>query len=302
MKINNRATNSESFKFNFYSFVSARKAFEEILQLPDLAGKKLLLPAFIGQSDREGSGVFDPVRNTKYPFEFYEMDLSLTIETQKLKDKIKKNPGSILLLIHYWGFIDPSYQEIKAIAKESGCLIIEDFAHGLFSFFQKPVVDFDYGFFSLHKMFSYKDGGILISKKELNHLVPYDQKFYEFNLTEISNKRVQNYNFVLELLSKNKNIHLKILRENFGYSVPQTFPLLMSSNKLKDYLYFKMNEAGFGVVSLYHQLIHEVDDKFVNERAVSSRILNLPIHQDADNDSLKSMVELLLKMCNEYEG
>lgn len=302
MKILNRATDKDNFKFHFYAFPAARDAFKEILMQPQLAQKKILMPAFIGQSDREGSGVFDPIRSTKIQYEFYKMDQSLNIDVSDLKFRLSNNPNAILLLIHYWGFIDSSYDVVKKMAKDYGCTIIEDFAHGLFTFFNNPVIDFDYGFFSLHKMFSYQGGGVLISRQAMPGLQEYNFKFFEFNLKAIANRRVENYNFVLNKLKRLGNKHITILRDNVGQSVPQTFPILLSSNKLKDELYFKLNESGFGVVSLYHQLIGEVGESYVNERMVSSRILNLPIHQDADFKSLEAMVERMAAICNEYEG
>jgi dTDP-4-amino-4,6-dideoxygalactose transaminase len=300
MKISNRPTQVTNDKFNFYSFVSAREAFKHILSLPENAGKKLLLPAFIGQSDREGSGVFDPVRETKTNYEFYKMDARLNIDPKDFAEKIAKNPSAIVLFIHYWGFKDPRLEEWKKLSKKNGLVIVEDFAHGLFTFFKEPVVNFDFGFFSLHKMFAYPDGGILISSQSLPGLVDYNNKFFEFNLADISEKRVTNYKNILEKFKKKMNFHITLIRSDLADNVPQTFPILLSSNTLKDKLYFKMNEAGFGVTSLYHQMINEVDETFVNERNVSSCILNLPVHQDIKLEDLNEMIILLNKICDEH--
>ena len=287
--------------FNLYSFPAAREAFAKVISIAG-TGKKILLPGFIGFSVREGSGIFDPVRNSGIDYEFYKMDGVLHIQLDSLKESISRNPGSILLIVHYWGFVDPAYNEIKEFAREKKCIIVEDFAHGLFTFFKTPTVDFDYGFFSLHKMFAYDAGGVLIAGSEIESLNTYDLAFFRYNLQEISRIRLANYSHLLEKLKAIHPNKITLLRDNIGRSVPQTFPILLSDNHLKDYLYFKMNEAGFGVVSLYHQLIAEVDNTFIHEHNISSRILNLPIHQDVLLNDLDDMVKFLDLACTEYES
>ena len=55
-----------------------------------------------------------------------------------------------------------------------------------------------------------------------------------------------------------------------------------------------MNELGYGVISLYHTLIKEIDRTvFPVEAALSQRILNLPIHQDVDIPSMDAMLTAL---------
>jgi len=299
--IPNKPRDSSHFKLNLYQFNAAREALAEIINIvgPD---KTIFIPAFIGYSVREGSGIFDPIRKSGINYEFYKMDHQLNIDAPVLFEKIEKNPGSIVLLVHYWGFIDPACAEIKHFAAKHSCIVVEDFAHGLFTFFKKPVVDFDYGFFSLHKMFPYDTGGVLISKHPLDSLQTYDAGFFEYNLLAIAEVRTANY---LHLHERLKGISLKkvsLLRSDIGNSVPQTFPILLPDNKMKDFLYFKMNEAGFGVVSLYHQLISEVGESFNNERDISSRILNLPIHQDVSFEAIDEMVSFLRNACEEYES
>lgn len=300
MRIKNRATNLTKDKFNFYSYVSARDAFKHILSLPENRGKTLLLPAFIGQSDREGSGVFDPVRETKTKYVFYKMDPELNIDREDFTAKIANHPSGIVLFIHYWGFKDPGLEEYKKLSKNNNLVIVEDFAHGLFTFFKRPMIDFDFGFFSLHKMFPYTVGGVLISSKVLADLTYYNNKFFEYNLTEIANIRINNFEYILEKLEKKISSHITILRKNILSNVPQTFPILLSSNALKDKLYFKMNEAGFGVVSLYYQMINEVDESFANEHNISSRILNLPVHQDVATTDIEAMIDLLNEICDQH--
>ena len=52
-----------------------------------------------------------------------------------------------------------------------------------------------------------------------------------------------------------------------------------------------MNAAGFGVVSLYHTLIDQIPrDEFPDSVELSRTILNLPVHHEADTDSLAALV------------
>lgn len=55
-----------------------------------------------------------------------------------------------------------------------------------------------------------------------------------------------------------------------------------------------MNDAGFGAVSLYHTLIDQIrENEFPASHQISRRILNLPIHQDAQEEDLHEMVDCL---------
>jgi len=52
-----------------------------------------------------------------------------------------------------------------------------------------------------------------------------------------------------------------------------------------------MNKAGYGVTSLYHTLIDEIGDSYTVEHEISDRILNLPVHQDAEKRDLDQMLD-----------
>jgi dTDP-4-amino-4,6-dideoxygalactose transaminase len=74
---------------------------------------------------------------------------------------------------------------------------------------------------------------------------------------------------------------------------PQSYPVMIR-NGSRDRLYHEMNAAGFGVVSLYHTLISQISsDCFPATAKVSRHILNLPVHQDASEKVLESMVREL---------
>lgn len=288
--IEKKQTKVNNFKMNICYFNSARDSFEYILK--NLNKKKILIPAYIGFSTNEGSGIFDPIKNSKIEYEFYKLSKNMEIEKKHLFELIDKNPNNILLLVHYFGFMDEEAEEIREYARKRGMIIVEDCAHAFFTFFKKPVVESDYYLFSLHKMFPYTKGGMLISKSNLNINDSFIVNPFEYNLYEISYKRIQNYNYLKSKLEIFNNITL--LRPALKEAVPQTLPILLPSEAKRDYLYFKLNELGFGVVSLYHELIKEVvETEHEDEFYLSRNVLNLPVHQDISFEDIDKMIESL---------
>ena len=299
MIITKQADNVNNCKYSIYNFQKARDALYFIFKKYD--NKKILIPAYIGYSSKEGSGVFDPIIRSKVNYDFYRLTINLEIDYDILDLLIEKNPNSILLIIHYFGFKDKLLNKIKQKALDNNVLIIEDFAHGLFTFFSKPEVNFDYAVFSLHKMLPFKSGGLLLSKDKLicDNILKYN--YFEYNFNSISEKRNKNFEIIYDGILDINGI--SILRDNSYEGVPQTFPILLPSREIRDYLYFEMNDLGYGVVSLYHELIGEIDkDNFLIENCVSDRILNLPLHQDAKADQIKEMISSLSYILNNKIG
>ena len=98
-----------------------------------------------------------------------------------------------------------------------------------------------------------------------------------------------------------KEKEIEILRpiDMYKNQTPQTYPILIKS-KDKNELYHKLNEKGFGVVSLYHTMIEELrNEKYDISNKVSKRILNLPVHQDVEEKDLINMCKLLKTLLGE---
>jgi len=291
MIVEKKQTDSDNFKLNWHFFAAAREAFMYILR-HEQKGKKILLPAYIGYSSKEGSGVFDPVSATGAEYDFYSLDRSLNIDVRNVADRIHANKGNILLLIHYFGFRDPHLDAIKKMARSSGMVIIEDFAHAFYTFWLHPLVDFDYAIFSTHKLFPVETGGALLSSRPIERQDSAIFNYCAYDIPGIIRRRMSNYRFILKGLDHFSKKHdIEILRRRCDGCVPQTFPLLLRDGQLRDRLYFALNDAGFGAVSLYHQLITQIPDTYEAERDISSRILNLPVHQDADEGRLRGMLQ-----------
>ena len=226
------------------------------------------------------------------------MDNRLRIDIIDLKKKISKNPGNILLIINYFGFIDKNLKELKNFAIANKMILVEDFAHAFFTFMHSPIIDFDYGFFSIHKLFPEDDGGLVLQRNKLltsKDKLEFRYDLFRYNFDEIIRRRCNNYDFInnkLQDLSKD----IDILFPDRGSNIPQTFPILLANKKIRDDVYFKMNERGYGAVSLYHTMIAELDETFVNEHDISRRILNLPLHQDIESYQLDEMLKILIEI------
>ena len=290
--------NPNLFVFKWSYFSSAREGLKQILVQPQLAGKKILLPAYIGYSTREGSGVFDPIVAARTPYIFYPMDASLYIDMPALKRMIEKHPGHILLLIHYFGFKDKNIDIIKNLARKYKMVLIEDFAHALHTFYNDPRQDFDYAIFSLHKLLPQSDGGMVLSDRWIKgRQVTSEYDMFRYNLPLIAQQRTENYTCILKALrGKARNNSFHVLRPVLGGHVPQTFPILLQNQEIRDQVYFAMNKAGYGMVSLYHQLIVQIDKSFNFEHGISNTILNLPVHQDTAPLQLEGMLKIFFKL------
>ncbi|MDE2027317.1 MAG: DegT/DnrJ/EryC1/StrS aminotransferase family protein [Candidatus Omnitrophica bacterium] len=299
MIIEKKQVERDNGVFHWHYFSAAREGLRQVLEFPSMKGRKILIPAYIGHSSREGSGVFDPITQTGKEYLFYRMDSSLNIDKADLKEKISKNKGQILLLIHYFGFKDKNLGIYKQWARENHMVIIEDFAHAFYTFYKDPQIDFDFAIFSLHKMFPIDDGGLVLSREPLTatrEASEYDLFRYDYPF--IMERRRQNYAFLVQALAEKKDKGIRIMFPVLGAFVPQSFPVFLPSREVRDGLYFSMNERGYGVVSLYHELISPIDGSFSNEHEISNRILNLPVHQDVEQVQLQGMLDVMFSFLN----
>ena len=59
---------------NIWYFSSARTAFKHLLQQLDFGEEEqILLPAYVGITDREGSGVMEPIWDREINYEFFKL-------------------------------------------------------------------------------------------------------------------------------------------------------------------------------------------------------------------------------------
>lgn len=110
---------------NQWFFKSARCGFEVLLNaIRSVQDGIVLMPGYIGQSIREGSGVFDPIRHTKTKYFFYSLQEDLSVDYDDLQRKMD-NPDIIaVLIIHYFGFPQKCVMELSELCrKKTFCLL-----------------------------------------------------------------------------------------------------------------------------------------------------------------------------------
>ena len=300
-KILPRAQNVKLGKLDWRSFINARNAFKAVLKVViDRVDGRILLPAYVGWSSREGSGVFDPVFELGVGYDFYRVDRRLRIDTGDLMKKAADERVRAVLLVHWFGFVDVHTPKIASRLRLMGKWVIEDCAHALFSDRVGGICGHlgHASFYSLHKMLPIDKGGLLrINDDELSNYIQhgsqssdYVRVLAEYDLREIAQQRCENTSRIAELLQPHSNIFEPIHDWPVNGVIPQTWPVLINGHP-RDHFYFEMNKRGFGLVSLYHTQIEQIDDtKFPDARWVASRICNLPVHQEVDADQLTAMV------------
>lgn len=296
------ASSQAAFRRPFRRFPSARAAFRTLLQAARIEPEdQVLLPGYIGWSAREGSGVFDPVRELGLGYAFYRIDRSLHVDLDSLERCLATGRVKIFVIIHYFGVPDPHYADAVALARRYGALVLEDEAHAMLSDLVGGVSGRlgDAALFSLHKMLPVPDGGMLMVKPGFERLLGAeraavdtvdDQVPWCFDLRALADARVRNSALLASLVRPLAGELDPLWAEWPDGTVPQTYPVVVR-NASRDQLYSSMNEAGYGAVSLYHTMIDELPSgEHSDAHWLSRRIFNLPVHQDATPEQLATMV------------
>jgi hypothetical protein len=262
---------------------------------------KVLLPAYIGWSPREGSGIFDPVRETGAEIGFYNLNSDLTVDMNDLRSRIADSFTRVLVLVHYFGRTEPHLQAIRSLATAHGILLVEDLAHGFFSAQSKGGASRfgDVSLYSLHKMFPMATGG-LVTYRDASLLTgqvgtaPHlSEQFLAFDWQGISEARRTNFVVLSGLLSEltSHGVLFELMWPHLDeFDVPQSLPVRILGIG-RDHIYRGMNLEGFGMVSLYHTLIPQVAD-FANLIDLSNCVINFPVHQDVVPEQLVDMVRM----------
>jgi len=307
MSISKGANDVQRFRRPAFSFANARSALKAFLEArEDLRTGDVLLPAYVGWSKNEGSGVFDPIAELGLKYRFYRMTRQLTIDVNDLKSQLAEDAVKLLVVIHYFGYPDPNLREVLSLAREHGVPVVEDEAHALYSDWFGGICGRwgSAAIFSLHKMLPFRRGGLLVLNDPMDsvmldkladspHREPLEQNPLDYDLLKISGVRRLNARKLLDLVAPLKGSVDPLFPDLPDGVVPQTLPILIG-NKSRDDLYFRLNDRGFGVVSLYHTLISPIQESaFPDSHWLARRILNLPVHQDASLCMLEAMVAYL---------
>jgi dTDP-4-amino-4,6-dideoxygalactose transaminase len=306
--ITKSASDKNNYSENLEFTNSARTGWELIINsISKLKGQhKILLPSYIGYTEREGSGIFDPVQNTNSYYEFYSLENDLSVNYDSLEQLAANNEFNILLVVHYFGICRNDLNKIKSICERYELVLVEDCAHAFqLGSAEESLGTFgDFSFYSVHKYFPVESGGIVknISKKiEIvrpteNQQMSIDVAFQilKSEVKQIADKRKHNFKLYSKLLNNNKGIEIMYeLREN---EIPQTFPIRVKRN-LREKLYFHLMDKSMPTIALYYRLIDELKlNKYPNVFEISSEILNLPVHQDTEETDIIKLTDSI----NEY--
>ncbi len=310
--IEKRALRLGAFRRQIEPFSRARDAFHAALRDMGVPGHGgVLLPAYIGWSPKEGSGVFDPIQGLHAPHAFYRIDRDLRIDLEHLQKQLVQTRPRVLLLIHYFGYPDPAFREAVALAREVGTLVVEDEAHSMLSDLIGGICgrEGEVALFSLHKLLPVSAGGLLVvnsARWESTDPVLAESGparipcLWEYDLASIAAVRVRNAHFLIKTLAPLVE-DLDLLRPELPPGViPQTLPIVLKKAP-RDEIYTLMNEAGYGVVSLYHTMIAELRaEDCPDAQWLARRILNLPVHQDASIEVLAEMVDYLQQLLTRW--
>jgi dTDP-4-amino-4,6-dideoxygalactose transaminase len=227
------------------------------------------------------------------------MDGRLRIDLESFAAQLASHPVRVVVLIHYFGYLDPNYVRAVELARAAGATVLEDSAHAMLTDLVGGGCGRlgDASIYSLHKMFPTPSGGMLVQNGGTPNTdsSPADLHFpfWSYDLLGISERRRANAQQLTELLQPLSS-HVEPLWPILGRSeVPQTYPVLIHGLSRFD-LYLAMNEAGHGVVSLYHTMIEQLNPvDYPDAHQIASTILNLPVHQDTSADALRSMVDFM---------
>lgn len=320
-RIEKTQTSRNHFLRHNWFYPAARVAMEDFLVQaayhlkPRCASSalRILLPSYIGVSPKEGSGIFDPIIKLRDeglidPL-FYKMNDGLYIDIPDVLELVESSSGQpfILLKVNYFGFTDPNEQLLFDIVKNFKGYVLEDNAHGFFTYQARFEHFCDAAFFSLHKQFPFSQGGMLVTCNEEFSLIKYtgsprplpDENPFTYDIQAISAKCRSNFEIVDTLAKKYLDLWIPLRSlHTADITVPQTYPLvLQNSNRYQVYL--DLNKQGYGVTSLYHTLIEPLQNnpRYASSRALADRILNIPVHQDVDTSLYTQLIDNLAQSC-----
>jgi dTDP-4-amino-4,6-dideoxygalactose transaminase len=281
---------------------SAREGFADLLAyMPGNGAAGIALPAFIGWSPREGSGVFDPVRGSSAAACFYDLNADLTVDLGSLEKALNTHACRLLVVLHYFGRTEPHMAQVRQIASRHDVILVEDLAHGFYSWAVGGAAGRwgEAALFSLHKMLPRADGGMMLYRdreaiRGQRETAPELARFIlDYDWHAIATARRANFQAVLQRLqgSSQEGHGFRLLWSDLAPSdVPQTLPVQILTGD-RDAIYHRMNAEGFGMTSLYHTLIEEVREDFPEMVELSRSIINFPVHQDVDPDAILAMVQ-----------
>lgn len=292
---------AEGYAPSFF-YDSARQGMGELLtELARSLGRppRVLLPAFIGWSPNEGSGVFDPVGDLGLEADFYDLHGDLQVDVADFERRLSAAAFDVVVLIHYFGRTQSHLVRLTEAARSRGALVVEDLAHGFFTARTAGPAGRtgDALMYSLHKMFPFPDGGVVVYRslsavrRQRSTRPELAARLLDYEWVAIGERRRANFLHITSMLRERADpARVGLLWPDLGPDdVPQTLPVRLIETD-RDQVYRSMNAGGFGMVSLYHTLIPQLRAR-LDMVSLSRSIINFPVHQDVRVDQLETLVE-----------
>lgn len=310
----------EPNKLKKYELISTGRACLKYIALRIPCGK-ILLPSYICSS------MLDAWDN--HEIIFYPMQNRLEIDVQFINRMIRTGTITGILIIHYFGVVDPNINIITTICRNKGIPIIEDTTHSYLNITQKYG---DYEFCSLRKTLPIPDGAYMNLK--ITRRATVDINYYKFLFIRIvgmilkripllkfiwyrllirAEKMVDVYsfdvkptNFFILHLDLDEISHARKLNYKYLYTklshlslYPNTkdlmfgFPILL---KNRDFIRQKLIDAEIYCPVHWH-LPSFITDK--HSHNISKHILTIPIDQRYTPNNLKRVVDIINTYINE---
>jgi perosamine synthetase len=114
------------------------------------AGDTVLLPAYLCQE------VLKPFLG-KTRVEFYDVRTDLAADPEEIKLKLSQGKVKLMVIINYFGFLQPYRKEIKEMCADRGIILLEDCAHSLLT--EGSGETGDISIYSFRKTLPVPDGG-----------------------------------------------------------------------------------------------------------------------------------------------
>ncbi|MFG1677836.1 DegT/DnrJ/EryC1/StrS family aminotransferase [Micromonospora sp. NPDC049282] len=301
------ATDPAGFRTPSLFYGAAREGMRDLLAQPQVwrgERRDILLPAFIGWSANEGSGVFDPVTELGLDPGFYDLTEDLAVDLPALKARLDERRYDVVVVIHYFGRTERAIGRIRELTDRHGALLLEDLAHAWFTHALGGPAGRtgEVALYSLHKMLpmpdarggmvTYRDPARITGQRETEPA--FSRHLLDHDAVGIARRRQENFRALTALLralpERGRAFEL-MWPELHDDDAPQTLPvrILGAGRENRDHVYAAMNRDGFGMVSLYHTLIEHLRDR-PTMADLARHIINFPVHQDVTPKDYPALV------------
>ena len=224
--------NSHKFNtFDQYQLVNTGRACLSSIAEKLSTDQKVLLPSYLCHS------MYQPFEKANLELIYYPIDKELKIKTEQLHQIIAHEKVSAILIVNYFGIIDPHIDQIVQLCKNHDILIIEDITHSCLN------NDLNYGdviFGSVRKTLPILDGSIM---KHNDQMTPLEINNYWYS-----------WNYCKYLFYKLSGMSLKYL----SWLKSIWYPMLLESERLLDEHTFGNHMSSISQYLLSRQNLSEI--------------------------------------------